>query len=173
MALLAKVGRARGIACQEYKESCLRRRLAVRMRARGVRNFEEYAAVLDADPAEYERLLDTLTINVTSFYRNPETWAVMAERVLPELWCTRGPALRAWSAGCSSGEEPYTLAMLWLEQAGVASRRVPDGVIDATDLDRAMIARAEAGSYPRKATNDIPAQLIQRYFTGTDPLTVA
>ena len=71
--LTQKISRARGVACGAYKDRCLRRRIAVRMRARGVHTFQDYSHVLDADAAEYDRLLDALTINVTKFFRNVET----------------------------------------------------------------------------------------------------
>ena len=73
-ALTLKISRARGVSCDAYKEKCLRRRIAVRMRARGVHSYDDYARLLDSDQHEYEQLLDALTINVTKCYRNPETW---------------------------------------------------------------------------------------------------
>ena len=84
-ALTDKITRARGICCDAYKDRCLKRRIAVRMRARGVHTFTEYARVLDTDAHEYDRLLDALTINVTKFFRNAETWAALAP-YLAERW---------------------------------------------------------------------------------------
>ena len=101
-ALTAKIARDRGFGCASYKEKCLRRRIAVRMRARGVHSYLDYARVLDTDGTEYDRLLDALTINVTKLFRNPETYAAVAQKVVPELW-SRGEPLSVWSAGCSSG----------------------------------------------------------------------
>ena len=122
-ALTEKISQARGVCCEAYIERCLRRRLAVRMRARGVHTFDAYSQVLDADAAEYDRLLDTLTINVTKFWRNAETWQALAPYVL-ELWNARHGHMRVWSAGCASGEEPYTLAVALAETArGLARRR--------------------------------------------------
>lgn len=166
-ALFAKIARDRGFACDAYKESCLRRRLAVRMRARGVHTYQDYATVLDRDAGEYDSLLDTLTINVTKFYRNAETWTRLADGVLPGVWTRRGGSVRAWSVGCASGEEPYTLAILLLEQ----QRRDPrQGLphIDATDLDRRSLARAGVGVYPSAALDEMPVTLVQRYFEAPD-----
>ncbi len=168
-ALLAKIAGARGVGCTSYKESCLRRRLAVRMRARGVHTYEQYAAVLDQDTGEYERLLDALTINVSKLFRNREMWDALAASVLPSLWDESGGRVHCWSAGCASGEEPYTLAILLLE---IARRRrdPPDGIrIDATDFDRASLSRAADGVYPDAAFEEAPADLVARYFTADTP----
>ena len=105
-ALTAKIARERAFGCSSYKEKCLRRRIAVRMRARGIHVFSDYAALLDRDPVEYERLIDTLTINVTKLFRNWSTFDAMARLVFPILWEGGARPIRGWSAGCSSGEEP-------------------------------------------------------------------
>ena len=83
--LTAKIARDRGFGCASYKDKCLRRRIAVRMRARGVHTYADYARVLDSDQHEYDKLLDALTINVTKLFRNWETYTVLRERVVPAL----------------------------------------------------------------------------------------
>lgn len=166
---MEQIARARGFRCDAYKEGCLRRRLAVRMRARGAKSYRQYADVLLRDHAEYDRLLDALTINVSRFYRNPETWDVLAGDVLPGLWQRRRGALRCWSAGCAGGEEPYTLGILLLERARRSSAPAAPPVIDATDYDRMSLARAEEASYPSGALRDLPADLTRRYFRGDEP----
>ncbi len=105
-----------GVSLAAYKPKCLRRRIAVRMRACGVHTYDEYRGVLANTPDEVERLHDALTINVTRFFRNPETWEAVKANVLPGLLAKNAP-VRAWSAGCSSGEEAHTLAMLWADAA--------------------------------------------------------
>ena len=105
--LTEKISRERGFACAAYKARCLQRRIGVRMRARAVHTYADYARVLDADPREYDLLLDALTINVTKLFRNWETYAAMAREVVPALWSRGDRPLRVWSAGCASGEEPY------------------------------------------------------------------
>jgi len=85
IALTEKIARERSFGCASYKEKCLRRRIAVRMRARGVHRFTDYAALLDRDALEYERLLDTLTINVTKLFRNWSTFDALARQVVPIL----------------------------------------------------------------------------------------
>src|SRR5206468_8638433 len=151
-ALTQKITRARGLACDSYKDRCLRRRIAVRMRARGVHTFEEYTRLLDADAHEYDLLLDALTINVTKFFRNVETWRAL-EPWLDGLWKARRGDVRAWSAGCASGEEPYTVAVALAE----AARRLgqpslfPRARVDATDIDRMSLERTEAAEYAEPA----------------------
>src|SRR5471030_898673 len=103
-ALTDKIERDKGFGCASYKEKCLRRRIAVRMRARGVHTYTDYARVLDADAAEYDRLLDVLTINVTKLFRNWDVYASMTATVIPALWHSESPSIRVWSAGCSSGD---------------------------------------------------------------------
>jgi chemotaxis methyl-accepting protein methylase len=171
-ALLTQITGARGLACDGYKPNCLRRRLAVRMRARGVHTYEAYAEVLRRDAGEYDRLLDALTINVTKFFRNREAWEALAARFLPVLQPAAVGGVRCWSAGCASGEEPYTLAILLLEQARVRGTPADRCVVDATDLDPTVLDRARVGAYRQAALDETPAAIVERYFTGTDPWTV-
>ncbi len=151
-----------GPPLQMYKEKCLRRRLAVRMRACGVQTYADYATVLGQSPGEVERLLLTLTINVTQFFRNPETWTKL-EGHLAELVVGRGDAtLRCWSAGCASGEEPYSLAMLLMQIYD--RQRGPGGfLIDATDIDGPSLERAQEGRYSLAVSEGIPASLRLAY----------
>lgn len=164
-ALTDKITRARGICCEAYKDRCLKRRIAVRMRARGVHTFDDYARVLDLDIHEYDQLLDALTINVTKFFRNPETWAALAP-YLAERWRAREGALVAWSAGCASGEEPYTVAVALAEAARLSSTLawLPRARVLATDIDRVSLERAAAARYPASAFTEIPADLARRWL---------
>lgn len=172
--LTDKISVVAGLACDAYKERCLRRRIAVRMRARGVHTYDQYGAILDDDAAEVARLLDALTINVTSFFRNPETWEALASDALCDLWQTRQGRLHCWSAGCASGEEPYTLAMLLTVLGERLGAVFPlDGVrIDATDLDEGALTTARAGEYPESATADMDAELRSRFFGASGPVSV-
>lgn len=165
-ALARKISQGSGLALEAYKDKCIRRRIAVRMRACGVHSYADYHALLDRSPGEYERLRDALTINVTRFFRNSETWGVIRRSLLPELLDEGRGELTAWSAGCSSGEEPYTLAMLIAEH--LDGQRRPDHLdrvtVDATDVDRASLDRARAARYPLAALGDLPGELLHRYF---------
>ena len=172
--LTRKISKDRGFACANYKEKCLRRRIAVRMRAKGVHTYAEYAQVLDRDSAEYDRLLDALTINVTKLFRNWAVYESMAEHVVPVLWGLDTRAIRVWSAGCSSGEEPYSLAILchrYAAQHGLLGRL---GQLDVlgTDIDRGSLEAAARGQFGESAFEETPAELRERYFSPTPPFTV-
>jgi chemotaxis methyl-accepting protein methylase len=160
-----------GVDLDAYKPKCLRRRIAVRMRARGVHAYADYARLLDQDAREYELLLDALTINVTKFYRNPETWDALAKPHLAALWRARHGHVRAWSAGCASGEEPYTLAVLLAEAARQAVPResLTTVRVDATDIDRKSLERCADPAYPEAAFSEMPPELVRRYFTADTP----
>jgi chemotaxis methyl-accepting protein methylase len=174
-ALTDKIAKDKGFACASYKEKCLRRRIAVRMRARGVHTFADYARILDADQGEYERLLDALTINVTKLFRNWETYSVIEERVIPALWASSFPAINVWSAGCSSGEEAYSLAALFHKRAeslGVLDdlpRRVS---VLGSDIDARSLAAAEKGGFEEADFADTPPELRRRYFAPSSPFTI-
>lgn len=172
-ALATRIG-LRGLDCSAYKPRCLRRRIAVRMRARGMHTYEEYHALLERDPDEYQRLLETLTINVTRFFRNPEAWSGLATRLLPDLWQRRQGRVRAWSAGCASGEEAYTLAIALVEAARLADQEdwLDRARIDATDIDRRSIELARRGVYDEDALVEMPAALRARYFPGRPPYRI-
>ena len=173
-ALTAKISRDRGFGCASYKDKCLRRRIAVRMRARGVHSYDEYARMLDSDPTEYERLLDALTINVTKLFRNWEVYEAITNLVIPVLWENGNAPIRVWSAGCSSGEEPYSLAVLFHRHA---SRRGETAKLNrvriiGTDIDRESLASAARGHFSEAAFADTPKELRQQYFSPTPPFTV-
>jgi chemotaxis protein methyltransferase CheR len=164
--LTGEIARAAGMQLGDYKEKVLRRRIAVRMRARAVETYGEYGALLEKDPEELEKLKDALTINVTRLYRNPETWDRLRALVLPDLLARREGAVRVWSAGCSSGEEPYTLAICLAEEAERAGHHVWVGraTIIATDIDPLIMDKARAGRYAVSAFLEMPPALAQRYF---------
>ena len=175
LALTAKISAERGFGCASYKDKCLRRRIAVRMRARGVHTYADYARVLDDDQAEYDRLLDALTINVTKLFRNWETYSVLRERVVPMLWALPDPVVHVWSAGCSSGEEPYSLAALFHEhasrlgQSALAERRVQ---VLGSDIDARSLDAAARGTFEESDFSETPDDLRQRYFAPTSPFTI-
>jgi chemotaxis protein methyltransferase CheR len=173
--LTRKISLERGFGCASYKEKCLRRRIAVRMRARGVHTYDDYARILDDDAAEYDRLLDALTINVTKLFRNWDAYAAISAAVVPALWHRETPRLRVWSAGCSSGDEPYSLAILFHRYASTQGMLAQIGRVDVlgTDIDRQCLAAAERGQFGEGDFSDTPDELRSRYFTDTAPFTVA
>jgi chemotaxis methyl-accepting protein methylase len=171
LALTQKISRTRGVSCESYKDKCLKRRVAVRMRARGIHTYDDYSQLLDHDACEYDRLLDALTINVTKFYRNAETWAALARPHLFDRWQARQGHLRIWSAGCASGEEPYTIAIVLAELARTAGHEdwLARARVDATDVDRLSLERTRAAAFPDSAFSEMPAELRRRWFTAEAP----
>jgi chemotaxis methyl-accepting protein methylase len=144
-----------------YRLPTVTRRVLNRMISVGAETFEQYLGLLRSDAAEPQRLLERVTIKVSRFYRNAQTFDLLRHEVIPALVAARGGApLRIWSAGCGCGEEPWTLAML-LEEAAVA------GDVLASDIDPAAIAVAEAGCYPEAAFTELPDDLQQRFITRT------
>lgn len=169
--LARKISQGSGFALEAYKDKCVRRRIAVRMRACGVHTYADYRTLLDSSPAEYDRLRDALTINVTRFYRNAETWNLIRTGLLPTICARRDGELRAWSAGCSSGEEAYTLASLFADRFERDGR--PDQLqrvaIDATDVDRVSLERARAARYRAEGLAEMPADLVRAYLEPEGP----
>ena len=173
-ALTEKISRERGFGCASYKEKCLRRRIAVRMRATGAHSYAQYATVLDRDSREYERLLDALTINVTKLFRNWQTYEAIGRTVVPLVWARPGNEIVVWSAGCSSGEEPYSLAILFHQHAEAVGElhRLSRVRVIGTDIDRDSLAAAERGEYPESAFADTPPAIRSRYFSSTFPARI-
>ena len=170
-ALARRISQDAGFAVQAYKDKCVRRRIAVRMRACGVHTYADYQALLDRSPAEYDRLRDALTINVTRFYRNAETWNLLRRDLMPALCAPGGGQLRIWSAGCASGEEAYTIAILAAEQFERAGRSTDLRrlFLDATDVDRQSLVRAAAGRYRPESLAEMPEELTRRWFEAVPP----
>jgi chemotaxis protein methyltransferase CheR len=165
--LLIKVREERGLDLAQYRPRYVERRLAVRLNALGLHTYRQYAGYLDRNPDEYATLLDTLTINVTQFFRDPTVYAVFRDTVIPSLieakTSRRQHLLRVWSAGCATGEEPYSLAMSLLD--GIRRSRA-EGVIPSvtgTDIDRNALAVAKRGEYPIGALPHIPTMDRHRY----------
>jgi Methylase of chemotaxis methyl-accepting proteins len=165
-ALTGKISRERGFHCAGYKDKCLLRRIAVRMRAKSTFTFAEYSALLDEDPQEYEQLMHGLTINVTRFFRNWDTWNVIARKVIPEIWSQPADSISVWSAGCSSGEEAYSIAILFREHAEKLGKqhRVGRVRILGTDVDGDSLGRADAGLFGDASFVDAPPSLREKYF---------
>jgi chemotaxis protein methyltransferase CheR len=162
-----KITRERGFQCSSYKDKCLRRRIGVRLRARNIVSCAEYSRVLDGDEREYERLMRSLTVNVTKFFRNWETYAAIDEKVIPDIMCRSEREIRIWSAGCSSGEEPYSLAILMHRYAAGKREiaRLDDVSILGTDIDPDCLAEAETAVYKDSTLGDTPADLRRDYFS--------
>ena len=160
-----KITRDRGFQCSSYKDKCLRHRIAVRIRARGVSGCAEYSGMLDSDPREYERLMRSLTVNVTKFFRNWETYSAIDQKVVPALMERDEREIRVWSAGCSSGEEPYSIGILMHRHSRAnGGERLESISIVGTDIDTDCLGEAERAVYAESALRDTPADLREHYF---------
>lgn len=169
-ALKAQIQEHAGLVCGGYKENCLRRRLGVRMRARGVHRYADYARLLGTDPAEYEALLSALTINVSRFFRNRDVWEAVEARVLPDLLARDAPYLNLWSAGTAAGEEAYTLAILAHELRESRPELDPGRFrIIGTDIDPDTLAAARRAQYGALALSEISEEVRTRWFTAGYP----
>ncbi|HEV8613095.1 MAG TPA: CheR family methyltransferase [Gemmatimonadales bacterium] len=151
-----------------YKESCLLRRIEVRMRARGIGTLIGYSGLLADDPEELDRLLRSLSVRVTGFFRNPDTWLRLAERLAADR-AGSGGRLTGWSMGCSTGEEAWSLAMLLLVHGQKAGGALPPEAIRVfgSDVDAQALAVAEAGSYPAPAALPAIREVLSEPF-GTE-----
>jgi len=159
-----KITRDSGFQCSSYKDKCLRRRIAVRIRARGASGCAEYSGMLDSDPREYEKLVRSLTVNVTKFFRNWETYSAIDQKVIPALLERDEREIRVWSAGCSSGEEPYSIGILMHKHSSGNGRDLKSVSIVGTDIDTDCLGEAERAVYTETALGDTPADLREKYF---------
>jgi len=148
-----------------YKRSTLVRRVHRRMDLLSIDSFGEYADYLEVHPDEFALLFNTILINVTAFFRDPQAWEYLQKAVIPRIVAvkTEDESIRVWSAGCSSGEEAYSLAIALCEAIGVEAFR--DRVkIYATDVDDEALERARHGTYTAKEIAAVPEELQARYF---------
>jgi chemotaxis protein methyltransferase CheR len=156
------VTRISGIQLPAGKESLVRSRLAKRLRALGLSTVQQYLDVVerDATRAELAEMVDVLTTNKTSFFREIDHFRLLQDVVLPEFARTGAP-IRIWSAGCSTGEEPYTIAMVVRGTLGSAASRVR---ILATDISARVLARARDATYDADALDDVPDAVRRAHF---------
>jgi two-component system CheB/CheR fusion protein len=167
--LLDYVRDNRGFDFTGYKRASLMRRIRKRMQEVGIGDFASYQDYLEVHPNEFTSLFNTILINVTSFFRDEETWQLLAREVLPEIVArkTAGESIRIWCAGCASGEEAYTLAILVAEAVGDEEK--PKNVkIYATDVDEEALAQGRSAVYSAKALESLPAELREKYFESRD-----
>jgi two-component system CheB/CheR fusion protein len=163
--LLFMLKDTRGFDFTGYKRSTLQRRIRRRMAVVEVSSFSEYRDYLELQPDEFGMLFDSMLINVTSFFRDPLAWQALQDTVLPELLSAKAAKspIRVWSAGCATGEEAYTLAMVLTEALGPEHFRQRVKIY-ATDLDEGALQHARAGAYDTRALADVPEHLRDIYF---------
>jgi chemotaxis protein methyltransferase CheR len=161
MSLQKSIERLVRIKCSNYKEDYIKRRILSRMRLTDTADFEAYHKYLLANPQELDLLRNALTINVTKFFRDPEVFEAIRREILPDLVRRRG-SIRIWCAGCATGEEPYSIAILVYEL--MALHKDVNVTIYATDIDTVVLQKAAAGVYDRKALENVDEKKIRKHF---------
>lgn len=165
-ALLQKIYVGRGYDFRDYKRASIQRRINKRLFDNHLATYEQYADLLDKNPEEYAKLLDTLLINVSEFFRDREAWGIIETEVIPRILSkkSRGDAIRVWSSGCSTGEEPYTMAILLAETLGgsIADYEIR---IFATDIDEKALSEARRGIFPSERLKNVKKEYLDKYFS--------
>jgi len=161
----------RGFNLNAYKDGCVRRRIAIRVRANHCQTVKEYCALLDSQKDELDHLVKVLTIHVSQFFRNFATFEKLRLEIIPQLFAAArqngSRELRFCSLGCASGEEPYTLALILAEHFARDMEEIPV-TIAATDVDAATIELAQKGLFSQERMLELPPHYLQRYFTASD-----
>jgi len=164
--ILEKIRDGRNFDFRGYKRTTLRRRVERRMSLHRCSTMAEYANLLDRTPEEYDELVSSMLIKVTSFFRDPETWDLLRKKVVPRIIEREkaGEEPRVWSAGCATGEETYSIAILIAEALGkgIASARVK---VFGTEVDDAAVAAARRGIYDARAIEGLSRERLSRFFT--------
>jgi len=167
-ALLEYIRTNRGFDLTGYKRPSLGRRITKRMQAVGLDDHDDYLVYLEAHPEEFAELFDTILINVTSFFRDPEAWEYVAAAVVPQILRTSGTdELRVWIPGCASGQEAFTAAMVLCETMGESDFRARVKIY-ATDVDEDALGRGRRARYSEKELESVPDGLRDRYFEPGD-----
>lgn len=151
-----------GITLSDQKQSLVSSRLSKRLRELGLSTFTDYYQQLmnDASREEFTRMLDLISTNKTDFFREPKHFDFLRDQILPEL--VQDKRVRVWSSACSTGEEPYTIAMTLYD--GVSDPSQWDFKILASDLSTRVLAKAAAGVYDKERVHDVPADAVRRHF---------
>ncbi|HKO21605.1 MAG TPA: CheR family methyltransferase, partial [Candidatus Eisenbacteria bacterium] len=159
----------RGFDFTAYKRSSLVRRIEKRQQAVGALSFETYQEYLESHVEEFPLLFNTILINVTSFFRDADAWRYVASETVPRILAATRPegAIRVWSAGCASGEEAYTIAMVLAEQLGVEQFRHRVKIY-ASDVDEDALVQARHATYGVHQVEDVPPEYLARYFERVD-----
>lgn len=171
MRLLTQIHDDKGLDLTQYKEQTLRRRIDSRLRQYGMSSYDEYVQLLKENPEEYVGLFNSLYINVTEFFRNPESFTAIEKIVIPRIIAAKKErshkVIRAWSCACASGDEPYSLAMLLLEKLGSAKNKFSITVF-GTDIDSEALKEAKHMTYTRERLRALGTDLLNKYFTSTE-----
>jgi len=169
--ILSYLNEKRGFDFSGNRPAIIERRISKRLAATRSTNYPDYLSFLKVHPRELDSLIDVLTINVSRFFRNTLTFEYIADRVLPAIVAQKAEtfdtALRVWSAGCSTGEEPYSVAILINELIEKEKLKLHLNIF-ATDIDKGALKKAQAGVYPFENIKGIKYRLLKKYFTIDD-----
>lgn len=143
-----------------YKERQMKRRIDALIAKNRCQSYDEYVQLIKNDAGRLEEFVNYLTINVSEFYRNPNQWSTLEQDILPDLIERAGKKLKVWSAACSTGDEPYSLAMVLGKMVGL-----PNVSIIATDIDKQVLEKAKLGLYNEKSLAGLPEEYKTKYFT--------
>lgn len=169
--ILSYLNQKRGFDFSGNRPAMIERRISKRLAATQSTNFNDYLNYLKIHPQELDSLIDVLTINVSRFFRNTLTFEYIADRVLPAIITqktgTLDHSLRVWSAGCSTGEEPYSVAILINELIKNQELNLNLNIF-ATDIDEGALKKAQAGVYPFESIKSIKYHFLKKYFTIDD-----
>ncbi len=165
--LLTKVYKEKGLDFTQYKKETILRRISIRVSRCGASTYDEYMKFLDMHPDEYNELINSVTINVTEFFRNPESFKVLEQIVIPRVIYSKREhkhkIIRAWSCGCSTGDEAYSLAILLLEKLGEAKSDFLLSIY-GSDVDKTAIASARHTIYSKDKLKALNNNLLLKYF---------
>lgn len=151
-----------GVDCSGYRDEYLKRRFEIRLRATGCSTYGKYVIYLKRNPEEVTNLLNAITVNYTTFFRDNDVYTYLEKKLLPKLFQSQSQ-VRIWSAGCATGEEPYSLAIL-VQKLLEKSSRAQLVKIYASDIDKDALSKAEAGNYQKRQLNTLDQALIEHFF---------
>lgn len=167
--LLDYLKQSHGFDFTTYKRPSLMRRIQERMRTLSIENYSAYLDYIKENPEEFTPLFNTIEINYTGFFRDPEAWDYIAKEIIPRIIASKSESesIRIWSAGCASGEETYTLAILLAEALGVEQYQARVQIY-ATDIDTEAVNQARQGTYLNHQIVGVPPTFLERYFKQVD-----
>jgi chemotaxis protein methyltransferase CheR len=155
---IKKVKDYASIDLAQYKEAQMKRRLTTLRMKKGYNTFVSFFDAMTKDKDLFYEFLDRMTINVSEFWRNPNRWEVLESTFLPEM-LRKNRKLKCWSAACSTGEEPYTLAMILAEL-----NALKDSLLLATDIDDGALGKAQKGVYSDRSVREVPQNYLKKYY---------
>ncbi len=154
-----------------YRKSTLERRLNIRLKATNSKTYKNYLEYLKKDASEYLRFLETLTINISDFFRDKHIFQTLKRKILPELLATikakKQKRIRIWSIGCAKGQEPYSLAMISWELLNSHLQEFQISIL-ATDLNKTILTKAKQGIYSQSEVKNVSQDYLHRYFQPTN-----